>query len=124
MTAAATTTFAHRLGSALGTAARFWLHDRNPMVRWIKRLIVLVVLGAILVNSFSWILSALLTTISLGIGLYAFSKIDTDSLSSAVEVTPSVEDSEHMHQSQDDAMWRDGPEGWGYYRVDDVRLDF
>ncbi|ASE21877.1 hypothetical protein CEP86_15850 [Pseudomonas protegens] len=94
------------------------------MVRWIKRLIVLVVLGAILVNSFSWILSALLTTISLGIGLYAFSKIDTDSLSSAVEVTPSVEDSEHMHQSQDDAMWRDGPEGWGYYRVDDVRLDF
>ncbi|WP_430446296.1 MAG: hypothetical protein ACQZ2J_01960 [Pseudomonas piscis] len=78
MTASATTTFAHRLGSALGTAARFCLHDRSPMVRWIKRAIVLVVLGAVLVNEFSWILSALLMMIPLGFGLFAFSKAGTN----------------------------------------------
>lgn len=124
MTAAANNSIAFRLGRALGSVARFCLHDRNPKVRWIKRAIVLIVSGAVLVNSFSWILSALLTTISLGIGLYAFSKVDTDSLGSPVEFTSPIEDSMHTDQSQDDAMWRDGPEGWGYYRVDDVRLDF
>ncbi|WP_141679923.1 hypothetical protein [Pseudomonas protegens] len=99
MTAAATTTFAHRLGSALGTAARFCLHDCNPMVRRIKRAVVLVVLGAVLVNSFSWILSTLLTTISLGIGLYAFSKIDTDSVDFFTEDKATSESEDQQYRA-------------------------
>lgn len=84
MTASATTTFAHRLGSALGTAARFCLYDRNPMVRWIKRAIVLAVLGAVLVNSFSWIASSLLSIGAIGLIGLTLAKGDLAIISSAI----------------------------------------
>ncbi|WP_409300770.1 hypothetical protein [Pseudomonas sp. KCJK8993] len=105
MTAAATTTFAHRLGSALGTAARFCLHDRNPMVRWIKRAIVLVVLGAVLVNSFSLIATGLLSLGSIGLVLLALTKVGgtgfAESNCSEVAHNPKIP--------------RNGQWGYGYY---------
>ncbi|CAI8978453.1 hypothetical protein [Pseudomonas chlororaphis] len=78
MTTAESTGFAHRLGWALGAAARLCLHDRNPTVRWVKRVIVLAIVLTLLANSFSWILSSLLSVGVLLLGLYAVSFVDID----------------------------------------------
>ncbi len=37
MTTAAKRSIAFRLGRALGSVARFFMHDINPTVRWVKR---------------------------------------------------------------------------------------
>jgi hypothetical protein len=58
MTTAASTTFAHRLGRAVGLAVRFCIHDRNPKIRWAKRALVAVLLLFALFNSFNWLASA------------------------------------------------------------------
>ncbi|MCO7620180.1 hypothetical protein [Pseudomonas guariconensis] len=78
MTSATSTTFAHRLGRAVGLAVRFCLYDRNPKVRWGKRVLILGPLLFVLVSNISWVLSTTLTTILLMAGLYAFSKADSD----------------------------------------------
>ncbi|MDZ4020574.1 hypothetical protein [Pseudomonas sichuanensis] len=76
MTAAAKHSIAFRLGRALGCVARFCMHDVNPTVRWVKRVVLAMVIALILANSISWIMSVLLTVISLTLGLYALSKVD------------------------------------------------
>ena len=76
MTAAAKHSIAFRLGRALGGVARFCMHDVNPTVRWVKRAVLTMVITLILANSISWLMSVLLTVISLTLGLYALSKVD------------------------------------------------
>lgn len=76
MTAAAKHSIAFRLGRALGALARFGMHDRNPTLRWVKRATVATIIVIFLANSISWILSTLITAISLMLGIYAFSKVN------------------------------------------------
>lgn len=78
MTAAARHSIAFRLGRALGGVVRFCMHDLNPTVRWVKRVVLAMVIALILANSISWLMSVLLTVISLALGLYALSKADLD----------------------------------------------
>lgn len=76
MTTAAKHSIAFRLGRALGSMARFFVHDMNPTVRWVKRVFIATVIVLILANAMGWILSVLLTVISLALGLFALSKVD------------------------------------------------
>jgi len=85
MSTAASTTFAHRLGRAVGLAARFCLHDRNAKVRWVKRVVFLVVFLFVVVSNISWILSTTLTTVLLAAGVYAFAKVDSSKVDFLVE---------------------------------------
>ncbi|MDU9402580.1 DUF3742 family protein [Pseudomonas sp. zfem004] len=104
MTAAAKHSIAFRLGRALGSMARFCLQDRNNHVRWIKRGVAFTVALLILVNSFSWILSTILTLVCLLLGLVVLSKVDisqTHSSSKSWLHSPGVP--------------RNGPCGYGFY---------
>ncbi len=76
MTIAAKHSIAFHLGRALGTVARFCLHDRNPRVRWVKRVVIVIPLAFLVVTNVSWILSTILTATLLVAGIYAFSKLD------------------------------------------------
>lgn len=76
MTTAAKHSIAFRLGRALGTVARCCLHDRNPRVRWVKRVIFVGPLLFLVASNISSILSSILTTVSLVAGIYALSRID------------------------------------------------
>ena len=47
--------FASRVGHALGSLVRFCLHDRRPVMRWVKR-VSLFLLAALLVSqNFMWL---------------------------------------------------------------------
>lgn len=80
MTTAASTTFAHRLGRAVGLAVRFCIHDRNPKVRWAKRSFVVIPLLLLVASNIGWILSTILTAASLLAGVYALSKVNSDTV--------------------------------------------
>ncbi len=77
MTAVVKHSIPFRLGRALGTLARFCMHDRNPKVRWVKRVIFVGPLLFLVVSHVGWILSTILTVISFVAGIYAFSKIES-----------------------------------------------
>lgn len=74
MTTAASTTFAHRLGRVVGLAVRFCLHDRNPKVRWVKRVVFLGPLLFVVVSNISWVLSMIMTAGTLAAGAYALTR--------------------------------------------------
>ena len=78
MTTAAKHSIAFHLGRSLGTVARFCLHDRNPRLRWVKRVVIVTPLAVLVATNISWILSTILTAFSLIAGIYAFSKVDSD----------------------------------------------
>ncbi|BGE62645.1 MULTISPECIES: hypothetical protein [Pseudomonas] len=59
--------FASRVGFGLGTLVRFCLHDRRPVVRWVKRVSLLVVLFVIFVQNFTWLASTFMTLLSFGL---------------------------------------------------------
>lgn len=80
MPAAPKHSIAFRLGRALGTFARFCLHDRNPKIRWVKRVVFGGPLLFLIGSNISGIVSTLLTAVSLVAGVYAFSKIDSDKI--------------------------------------------
>ncbi|HEJ1200438.1 hypothetical protein GHU82_07840 [Pseudomonas aeruginosa] len=67
MNAHANKGFAARAGFALGTFVRFFLHDRRPVVRWVKRVSLLVVLFVIFVQNFTWLASTFMTLLSFGL---------------------------------------------------------
>ena len=69
-----------RLGRALGLVVRFCFHDRNPKVRWLKRVVFVWPLLFLLVSNLGWIFSTIFTTVSLVAGMYAFSKVDPDKI--------------------------------------------
>ncbi|WP_156329589.1 hypothetical protein [Pseudomonas sp. 250J] len=76
MSTAAKYSIAFRIGRALGGVARFCMHDVNPKVRWVKRTVLAMVIAFILASSISWLMSVLLTVVSLTLGLCALSKVD------------------------------------------------
>ncbi|HFL2091388.1 hypothetical protein QK430_26245 [Pseudomonas aeruginosa] len=59
--------FASRAGFGLGTFVRFCLHDHRPVVRWVKRVTLLVVLFVIFAENFTWLASAFMTLLSFGL---------------------------------------------------------
>ncbi|PWU28674.1 hypothetical protein DK254_22985 [Pseudomonas sp. RW407] len=73
---AVTKGFASHLGFGVGRTLRFFLSDRNVVLRWVKRGLFAAALLFVLANSFSWILSALLTVGCLSLALYALVKGD------------------------------------------------
>ncbi|HHZ9516232.1 TPA: hypothetical protein ACWMKH_004835 [Pseudomonas aeruginosa] len=94
--------FASRIGFGLGTFVCFCLHDRRPVVRWIKRACLVVVLFVILVQNFTWLASAFMTLLSFGlIGL--------------VLVKGNLDISKGNSQISYGTGY--GPEGYGYYRA-------
>lgn len=59
--------FASRVGFGLGMLVRFCLHDRRPVLRWIKRVSLFLVLFVVLVQNFTWLASGFLTLLSFGL---------------------------------------------------------
>ncbi|MGV2746596.1 UNVERIFIED_CONTAM: hypothetical protein O1L42_32245 [Pseudomonas aeruginosa] len=59
--------FASRVGFGLGTLVRFCLHDRRPVVRWVKRACLAVVLFVIFAQNFTWLASTFMTLLSFGL---------------------------------------------------------
>lgn len=76
MTAVVKHSIPFRLGRALGTVVRFCLHDRNPRVRWVKRVVIVTPLALLVASNIGWILSTIFTAIMLVVGIYAFSTMD------------------------------------------------
>ncbi|MGP5465319.1 hypothetical protein ACTXNP_03005 [Pseudomonas helleri] len=85
MTTAAKHSIAFRLGRAFGAVARVCLHDRNPMLRWCKRVAVAALLLTVVVSSFSWLASSLISLACFGLVVLAFAKGDLSFLSSVLE---------------------------------------
>lgn len=73
---ATNTSIPFRVGQALGGLVRFRLHDQNPTLRWLKRASLAVFLALLAYNSFSWIVSVMLTVLALGLGVAVLSKMD------------------------------------------------
>lgn len=115
--------FANRAGYAFGKAVRFFLHDRNPKLKWIKRAITLVVIVVLFAQVAYWVAGALLSLGCAVLVIWALSKSDVaEQVGAYVHHEHDYEES--SQQGVEEGIWREGPEGWGYYRVDDVRLDF
>ncbi|MCB2551752.1 hypothetical protein KQ767_16985, partial [Listeria monocytogenes] len=67
MNAHANKGFAARVGHALGTLVRFCLPDHRPVVRWAKRVSLLIVLLVVLVLNFTWLASASMSLLCMGL---------------------------------------------------------
>ncbi|HCF3030024.1 TPA: hypothetical protein NIB68_004426 [Pseudomonas aeruginosa] len=67
MNAHANKGFAARVGHALGSLVRFCLHDRRPVVRWVKRVSLLVVLFVVFAQNFTWLASAFMSLLCMGL---------------------------------------------------------
>lgn len=80
--------FASRVGFGLGTLVRFCLHDRRPVVRWVKRVSLLVVLFVIFAQNFTWMASAFMTLLSFGLIGWALVKVTFRSSSSWKKMKP------------------------------------
>ncbi|NWA23906.1 hypothetical protein HX866_03285 [Pseudomonas gingeri] len=127
MTVQSSQGLASRLGYGLGRGVRFFLADENVVLRWTKRLVLFAAILFFSTVLFHWLAGAIMTMVSFGLILWAAVKGDASVLlsSSDSECWGGQDHNESLHQDhQEQAIWRDGPEGWGYYRVDDVRLDF
>lgn len=72
MTTAASTTFAHRLGRAVGLVVRFCIHDRNPKIRWLKRTVIAALLLLALVSSYNWLVSAMIWVGIIALAVYGY----------------------------------------------------
>ncbi len=67
MNAHANKGFAARVGHTLGSLVRFCLHDRRPVVRWVKRVSLLVVLFVVFAQNFTWLASAFMSLLCMGL---------------------------------------------------------
>lgn len=85
MTAATKNSIAFRLGRALGYVARFCLHDRNPTLRWGKRVAGAAIFLTLVISSFSWLATSLLSLGCLGLVALALVKGDFSFLSAVLE---------------------------------------
>ncbi|MCG0409277.1 hypothetical protein L4445_32415 [Pseudomonas aeruginosa] len=86
----------------MGSIVRFFLHDRRPVLRWVKRVSLFVALFIILVQNFTWLASAFMTLLSFG-------------LMSLVLVKGNLDISKDNSQISYGTGY--GPEGYGYYRA-------
>ena len=123
MTTQTTQGFASRLGYGLGRCVRFFFHDQNPALRWVKRCALFILIAVLVAQTVTWFVSAFLSIVCFGLIIWALPKMD---VAPGAASSDSQDPDEQYHPSHDeeDAMWRDGPDGWGYYRADDVRIDF
>lgn len=76
------------------------MHDRNVVLRWVKRAFLGAALLLVLVKAFSWLLGSLLTVGCLGLAVFALVKGDGGLL-----------------PRQAGLGWRYGPQGYGYYDI-------
>ncbi|HFI1574607.1 DUF3742 family protein [Pseudomonas aeruginosa] len=112
MNAHANKGFAARVGHALGTLVRFCLHDHRPVVRWAKRVSLLIVLLVVLVLNFTWLASASMSLLCMGLVGWALVRSDMKLVS--VENKISLFDRENGY--------RDGLSGYGHY-INGMRVD-
>ncbi|HHF0345247.1 TPA: hypothetical protein ACPH4X_006670 [Pseudomonas aeruginosa] len=77
--------FASRVGFGLGMLVRFCLHDRRPVLRWIKRVSLFLVLFVVLVQNFTWLASGFLTLLSFGLIGLALVKGDFSIIAESAE---------------------------------------
>lgn len=111
---AVTKGFASRLGFGVGRTLRFFMNDRNVVLRWVKRALLGTALLLVLVNSFSWILGSLLTVGCLGLAVFAFVNGDGSLLggSSSAECS-ATEDDYAVHPNRGEY---DNPNYYLYYK--------
>lgn len=102
MNAHANKGFAARVGHALGSLVRFCLYDRRPVVRWVKRVSLLVVLFVVFAQNLTWLASTFMTFLSFG-------------LMGLVLVKGNLDISKGNSQISYGTGY--GPEGYGYYRA-------
>ncbi|HBO6056327.1 DUF3742 family protein [Pseudomonas aeruginosa] len=114
MNAHANKGFASRVGYALGMLVRFCLHDRRPVVRWVKRTCLVVVLFVIFAQNFTWLASAFMTLMSFGLFGLLLVKGGSNHSNSGI-----TRENNNFLGSRG---YRDGDFGYGYY-VDGVRVD-
>ncbi|MRU50102.1 DUF3742 family protein [Pseudomonas gessardii] len=101
------------LGFGVGKVMRFLIFDSKPLVRWIARLTLLVLLliaGAYFVH---WFISFFMSFLSLGLILWAIGKGDLSKLSSKKEGG--------LRLTSADG-YRYGEAGYGYY-INGYRID-
>lgn len=72
MTATAKHSIAFRLGRALGTFARFCVHDQNPKVRWVKRTVLAAICMFVLLNSLNWLASVAIWIGIIALAVYGY----------------------------------------------------
>ncbi|MFP7789437.1 hypothetical protein ACLHUA_33590 [Pseudomonas aeruginosa] len=85
MNAHANKGFAARVGYALGSIVRFFLHDRRPVLRWVKRVSLFVALFIILVQNFTWLASAFMSLLCMGLVGWALVKGDFSIVAESAE---------------------------------------
>ncbi|HCF0985935.1 TPA: hypothetical protein NH748_005142 [Pseudomonas aeruginosa] len=76
---------ASRVGFGLGTLVRFCLHDRRPVVRWVKRVSLLVVLFVVFAQNLTWLASALMSLLCMGLVGWALVKGDFSIVAESTE---------------------------------------
>ena len=114
---------AGRLGFAIGMGTRFFLNDRNRTLRWIKRSFFFVLVAVLFAQVMAWLASALLSLGCAALVIWALTKSHTTDILESCS-PPNIDNEQESTVGVLEGMWRDGPEGWGYYRADDIRLDF
>lgn len=67
---------ASRLGYGLGRVVRFFLHDQNPTLRWVKRLVLMSVILLFSIPLFSWITSVLMGVATIALFLLVMAKAE------------------------------------------------
>lgn len=72
MTTAAKRSIAFRLGRALGSVARFCMHDRNSKVRWVKRAVLAAISLVVLLNSLNWLASVAIWIGTIALAVYGY----------------------------------------------------
>lgn len=97
MTSAAKRSIAFRLCRAFGAMARFCLFDKNTLIRWGKRVVVLGTMALILTSSVSAVIGSLLTVGCFGLLLWALSAGKSSLLSGILK------DDAHVRGSDDDS---------------------
>ncbi|WP_458098641.1 hypothetical protein [Pseudomonas aeruginosa] len=85
MNAHANKGFAARVGHALGSLVRFCLHDRRPVVRWVKRVSLLVVLFVVFAQNFTWLARAFMSLLCMGLVGWALVKGDFSIVAESAE---------------------------------------
>lgn len=123
MTAQTTQKLAGLLGYSLGRCVRFFFQDQNSALRWVKRCAFFILVAVLVAQTVTWFVSVFLSVACFGLIIWALPKMDV-APGAAPSDSPHLGEEYHSNHEQDDAIWRDGPEGWGYYRPDDVRTDF
>ena len=111
--------FASWIGFGLGTFVRFCLHDRRPVVRWVKRTCLVVVLFVILAQNFTWLASAFMTLMSFGLIGLVLVKGDLSLLSQVTHTNSSSFDDDGIERRAPFRGEYEHPDYHLYYKSDE-----